>query len=181
MPILDAGAKPKGRPEPVLIHHNPPLDRPVGCNEDTPLVSDDELERLKDLFIESSGLAAQAGFDGVEMKAVHGYLTAELLCAHTREGKYGGSYENRTRLIRECTSGMKQLIGKDHFVTARMTMYEPSEYPYGWGTAPIPGSIEHDYSEPVRFARELVKLAEMPIFNYSLGYPRFQPLCDKAV
>ncbi len=168
-------SKPAGKPEPLLIHHNPPLDRAVGCDENSPLVTDYELEKLRDLFIQNSLLAAKAGFDGVEMKAVHGYLSAELLCAHTREGKYGGSYENRTRLVRDCVSGIRQLIGQNHFVTARLTMYEPSEYPYGWGTAAVPGSSEPDFSEPIRFAQELVKLADMPVFNFSLGYPRFQP------
>ncbi len=168
-------SKPEGRPKPVLIHHNPVLDAAVGSRPEDPLISDDELQRLSDLFIENSILAARAGFDGVEMKAVHGYLSAELLCAHTRPGRYGGSYENRTRLVRDCTEGMRQAMSSSHFVTARLTLYEPSAYPFGWGTKAETGSLETDFTEPIRFARELVNLTDMPVFNYSLGYPRFQP------
>ncbi len=168
-------SKPEGRPKPVLIHHNPVLDAAVGSSAEDALINDDELKRLSDLFIENSILATRAGFDGVEMKAVHGYLSAELLCAHTRPGRYGGSYENRTRFVRDCTEGMRQAMSSDHFVTARLTLYEPSAYPYGWGTKTETGSLETDFSEPIRFARELAALGEMPVFNYSLGYPRFQP------
>ncbi len=168
-------SKPQGKPKPVLIHHNPKLDYAVGCSIDSPLVSDDELKRMRDLFVENSRLAEQAGFDGVEMKAVHGYLTAEMLCAYTRPGIYGGSYENRTRFVRECAQGMQQNMSSVSFVTARLTMCEPSEYPYGWGVKSRAGEIEMDYTEPLSFAKELVELVSMPVFNYSLGYPRFQP------
>ncbi len=172
-------SKPSGTPEPVLIHHNPGLDKVLGLDESYPLVSDDELEFLKDHFIESSRLAAEAGFDGVEMKAVHGYLTGEMLCAHTRPGRFGGSYENRTRFVRECTESISQVLGSDHFVTARLTMHEPSPYPYGWGVEEKEGSLRMDLSEPLRFARELTELAGMPVFNFSLGYPRSAPYMNR--
>ena len=172
-------SKPQGSPAPVVIHHNPKLDKAVGIDESFPLVTDDELDRLRDLFIEKGELAAKAGFDGVEMKAVHGYFTGEMLCAHTRKGRYGGSYENRTRFVRECTGGLKQRLSGSQFVTARLTMQEPSPYPFGWGVKAEEGSLEMDLTEPLRFARELVTLGDMPVFNYSLGYPRFAPYMNR--
>ncbi|MDC7221241.1 MAG: NADH:flavin oxidoreductase [Spirochaetales bacterium] len=172
-------SKPQGKPQPVLIHHNPKLDKAVGVDESYPLVSDQELDRLRDLFIAKGELAARAGFDGIEMKAVHGYFTGEMLCAHTREGRYGGSYENRTRFVRDCTVGLKERLPAPHFVTARLTMLEPSPYPYGWGVKEEPGSLEPDLTEPLRFAKELTRAGEMPVFNFSLGYPRFAPYMNR--
>lgn len=172
-------SKPYGSPRPILVHHNPELDKVVNVDENYPLVSDLELDRLKQLFIDNGLLATEAGFDGVELKAVHGYLTGELLCAHTREGKYGGSYENRTRFVRECTLGLKNIIGPDHFVTARLTMLEPFPYPYGWGVKPEIGSVEPDLYEPLKFAKELVDIADMPIFNFSIGSPRTKPYMNR--
>ncbi|MBL7006334.1 MAG: flavin oxidoreductase/NADH oxidase [Spirochaetia bacterium] len=168
-------SKPDGNPKPVLIHHNPQLDRAVHVDNSYPLVSDDVLDLLQDKFIDVCKLAAQAGFDGIEFKAVHGYFTGEMLCAYTREGKYGGSYENRTRFVRECTARIADSFDSNHFVTARLTMYEPSPFPYGWGVKAEAGSSELDLTEPLKFARELVDSADMPLFNYSIGYPRFGP------
>lgn len=172
-------SKPFGAPKPVIIHHNPSLDKIAKVDETYPLVSDDDMERLQDLFIENGRLAALAGFDGVELKAVHGYLTGEMLCAHTREGRYGGSYENRTRFIRDCTMGIADRLDSHHFVTARLTMHEPSPYPYGWGTKEVEGSLDMDLKEPLRFATELVKEANMPLFNFSIGYPRTLPYMNR--
>jgi len=172
-------SKPSGTPKPVLIHHNPGLDKVLGLDESYPLVTDDELELLKDQYIESSRLAAEAGFDGVEMKAVHGYLTGEMLCAHNRPGKYGGSYENRTRFVRDCSESIASQMGRDHFVTARLTMHEPSPYPYGWGVKAEEGSLQMDLSEPLRFAKELTESCHMPVFNFSIGYPRSAPYMNR--
>ncbi len=172
-------SKPAGTPEPLLIHHNPELDKAVGVNQKYPLVTDSYLDGLQDRFVAAAELAAAAGFDGVEMKAVHGYFTGEMLCAFTRPGKYGGSYENRTRFVREATRGAAQRMGTDHFVTARLTMHEPSAHPYGWGVKQTEGSKEIDLTEPLRFARELCELGNMPLFNFSIGYPRFIPYMNR--
>lgn len=172
-------SKPGGTPEPVLIHHNPELDKAVGVDKNYPLVTDSYLDALRDQFVEAAELAAQAGFDGVEMKAVHGYFTGEMLCAFTRPGKYGGCYDNRTRFVREATRGAAQRIGAGHFVTARLTMHEPSAHPYGWGVKQVEGSTEIDLTEPLRFARELCEIGNMPVFNFSIGYPRFSPYMNR--
>lgn len=172
-------SKPSGKSEPKLIHHNPELDKAVGVDASYPLVTDAYLDALQAQFINAAQMAAKAGFDGVEMKAVHGYFTGEMLCAHTRPGKYGGSYENRTRFVREVTRDAAQLLGADHFVTARLTMHEPSPFPYGWGVVPEDGNREIDLREPERFAAELCQLGHMPVFNFSIGYPRFSPYMNR--
>ena len=52
-------------------------------------------------------MANELGFDFVDIKHCHGYLGHEFLSAHTREGKYGGSFENRTRFLREVVQGIR--------------------------------------------------------------------------
>jgi len=64
------------------------------------VISDDELERLEDDFVAAGRLALRAGFQAFDLKVTHGYLLSELMGATTREGRYGGSLENRTRFIR---------------------------------------------------------------------------------
>ena len=53
-------------------------------------------------------LAQKAGFDFVDVKHCHGYLGHEFLSAVNREGRYGGSFENRTRYLRNIVAGIRQ-------------------------------------------------------------------------
>ena len=62
--------------------------------------SDDELDALVLDFVASARLARDAGYQFVDIKACHGYLGHELLGARARQGKYGGSLENRMRFMR---------------------------------------------------------------------------------
>ena len=62
----------------------------------------------------SALLAKEAGFDGVDIKACHRYLMNELLASHTREGRYGGSYENRSRLLLTVIREVKKACGDKH-------------------------------------------------------------------
>ena len=52
-------------------------------------------------------IAQEAGFDFIDIKHCHGYLGHEFLSAHTREGDFGGSFENRTRFLREVVQGVR--------------------------------------------------------------------------
>ncbi len=96
-------SRPGERPAPVLAHHSPALDASRGLPADYPLITDEELDRLQDDFVRSARLAARVGFDGVDVKACHGYLLGGLLAAFTRSGsRYGGpAFEDRTRMVCE--------------------------------------------------------------------------------
>ncbi|WP_372846288.1 NADH:flavin oxidoreductase [Pontiella sp.] len=171
-------SRPGGAVKPLKVQHNPFLDGKLGMADLEP-VSDDYLDGLQDQFVRAATLAAEAGFDGVDMKAVHGYLIAELLGAHTREGKYGGSYENRTRFLRETALRMMDELPKSTFVTSRTTVLEPCPYPYGWGVVPEAGEEwKVDLSEPKRLMKECFEMG-MPMFNVSVGFPRFQPYLNR--
>src|SRR5580698_11479129 len=89
------------RPEPRILYHHPLLDRRLKLPADYPLLTDGEIEWIIDAFHRAAFMAWQLGFDFVDIKHCHGYLGHEFLSAHTREGKYGGSFENRTRFLRE--------------------------------------------------------------------------------
>ncbi|HQA07086.1 MAG TPA: FAD-dependent oxidoreductase [Syntrophomonadaceae bacterium] len=70
-----------------------------------------EVEEIRNKFINAAFLASQAGFDGVEIHAAHGYLVNQFLSPDTnlRTDKYGGSLENRMRFLLEIVTGIKQL------------------------------------------------------------------------
>jgi 2,4-dienoyl-CoA reductase-like NADH-dependent reductase (Old Yellow Enzyme family) len=95
------------RPRPMIAYHHPLLDRRLGIPEELASVSDDELSRLAQDFVAASVLASRAGFQFVDLKHCHGYLGHELLSAFHRPGRYGGSFENRTRFLREIVEGIR--------------------------------------------------------------------------
>lgn len=93
--------------EPLIAYHHPLLDRRVGIQDDSAILSDDALFALIEDFIQAATLAQAAGFDFVDIKHCHGYLGHELLTAVDRAGSFGGSFENRTRFLREIVSGIR--------------------------------------------------------------------------
>jgi len=93
-------------PEPRIVQRNPVLDRRVNVSDDAAVFSDDELNRLVDDFILAARRAEQLGFDFVDVKHCHGYLGHELLSGVDRQGIYGGSFENRTRFLRNIVEGI---------------------------------------------------------------------------
>jgi len=66
-------------------------------------LSTEEVEKLIDAYAEGIRRAQEAGFDGVQLHAAHGWLLSSFLSPHTnrREDIYGGNIENRTRILRE--------------------------------------------------------------------------------
>jgi 2,4-dienoyl-CoA reductase-like NADH-dependent reductase (Old Yellow Enzyme family) len=70
-------------------------------------MSDDDIKRLVEDYARAAALAQKIGFDFVDFKQCHGYFGHELLSAVDRPGLYGGSFENRTRFIREGVAAIK--------------------------------------------------------------------------
>ncbi len=62
-------SKPTGKPAPIIAHHSRVLDPLHQLPSDYPLISDAELDRLQDVYVSAAKLAAEAGFDGVDVKA----------------------------------------------------------------------------------------------------------------
>ena len=85
----------------------------------------DEVMNLIRKFIESAAIAKQAGFDGVEVHAVHeGYLLDQFAIAffNQREDEFGGSLENRLRVATEIVKGIKKVCGEDFPVSLRYSL-----------------------------------------------------------
>ncbi|MBD3343594.1 MAG: flavin oxidoreductase/NADH oxidase, partial [Chitinivibrionales bacterium] len=165
-------SKPGSAPGPMIAHHSKVLDPKHNLPTDYPLLTDEYLDRLQDTFVEAAGLAARAGFDGVDIKSCHRYLVSELLASHTREGKYGGSYENRTRFIRETLARIKETV-PDIVITTRMNVYDAIEYPWGWGVDKDDYRVP-DLEEPTALVKDLSSLG-IAILNVTSGNPYFNP------
>jgi NADPH2 dehydrogenase len=93
------------RPEPLAAHVNPILDKrfPGGVA----LMNDEDIDRLVVDFIDAARRAYAIGFQFVDIKHCHGYFGHELLSARDREGRYGGSLENRTRFLFAVADGIR--------------------------------------------------------------------------
>jgi 2,4-dienoyl-CoA reductase-like NADH-dependent reductase (Old Yellow Enzyme family) len=100
--------RPDRAPDPLVAYPHPLLDRrfPAGVR----VMTDDELDRLCDEFVAAARLAADIGFDFVDLKHCHGYLGHELLSARARPGRYGGSLDNRLRFLRTIVEGIRATV-----------------------------------------------------------------------
>jgi 2,4-dienoyl-CoA reductase-like NADH-dependent reductase (Old Yellow Enzyme family) len=167
-------SRPEGRPAAVIAHHSPALDASRNLPPDYPLVTDEELDRLQDAFVRSARLAAAVGLDGVDVKACHGYLAAELLAAFTRTGsRYGGpDFEGRTRLVREVHGRIAAEV-PGLIATCRLNMYDALPYPYGWGVGRDDPAVV-DLTEPLRLAAILEEQGA-PCLNITVGNPYYHP------
>lgn len=113
----------KKRLEPQILYSHPILNRKFHLSQDYPLISDDYIAELIEQFIQAAVWAAQIGFDFVDIKHCHGYLGHEFLSAIDRQGKYGGSFENRTRFLREIVGGI-QAKAPDLKVGVRLSAFD---------------------------------------------------------
>jgi len=165
-------SKPEGTPRPIIAHHSPVLDPMHRLPPDYPPATDEYLDRLQDAYVRAAGLAARAGFDGVDVKACHRYLVSELLASHTRDGKYGGSLENRSRLLRETLRKIRDAV-PGIFVTTRINVYDAIPHPYGFGVS-RDDEARPDLREPIQVIRALRPLG-IPLVNVSAGNPYYNP------
>ncbi len=165
-------SKPEGTPAPLIAYNNPIFegDKPIDASR---IVNDDYLDQVKEKLIEGAALAETAGFDGADVKCCHRYLLSELTSAYLREGKYGGSLENRTRLLREAVKGAMENVGSGFIVTTRMNAYDGFPYPYGLGVREGEG-IAPDYTEAAWLVKELVSYG-VPLLDITMGNPYFNP------
>lgn len=165
-------SKPNGTPAPLIAYNNPIFEKDSPISSDR-IVADEYLDRVGEALINGSKLAEKAGFDGVDIKCCHRYLNSELLSAYNREGKYGGSLENRTRLLRESVKGAIENCSSNFIVSSRMNVYDGFPYPYGFGVSKD-GGLDFDVTEPDWLIKELYKYG-VKILNITMGNPYFNP------
>ena len=165
-------SKPDGVPAPLIAYNNPIFEKDSPIDQSR-IVSDDYLDRVGEALVTGASLAERAGFDGVDIKCCHRYLNCELLSAFERDGRYGGSLENRTRLLRESVGGAIAACSKDFIVTTRLNAYDGFPHPYGFGVR-RDGSLDFDPTEPTWLLRELSRLG-VQLVNITMGNPYFNP------
>ncbi|MFW5772752.1 MAG: NADH:flavin oxidoreductase, partial [Phototrophicaceae bacterium] len=174
--------------EPRIAYRHPLLDRKFGIDSDEAILSDDDIAALIADFAAAARLTQQAGFDFVDLKHCHGYLGHELLSAVDRPGRYGGSFENRTRFLRELASAVRQAApGLDlavRFSAFDFIPFRPGEdgtgtpeprsngYPYAFGGDSSGTGIDLD--EPKRFLDLLAEL-DIQLVCVTAGSPYYVP------
>jgi len=162
-------SNPDNTPVPMIAYRHPYLEQ-YRAADDSCIVSDDYLKSLEDKFGEAALLAKEAGFDAIDIKSCHGYLLAELSSAYTRPGMYGGSYENRTRLLRNGIKAAKVYEDETFKVTSRLGIYDGYEYPYGFGVSDN-GDLKPDLTEPIRLVKEMYHDLGIRFINLTMGNP----------
>ena len=166
-------SKPHGVPEPLIAYNSPIFEKDGPIPEER-IVSDDYLKRLIKRMGEAAYLAQKAGFDGVDIKSCHRYLGSELLSAYTRPGIFGGSFENRTRFLRESVMAAKARVSGGFLVTSRLNIYDGFPYPYGFGVNEKDG-LTPDLTEPKKLVRILHQELGVDLLDITIGNPYVNP------
>ena len=181
-------SRPDGRAVPVIAYRHPILDRKQNLPADYPVLGDDEITQIVAAFVAAARRAHQAGFGFVDLKHCHGYLGHEMLSAVHRPGRYGGSFENRTRFLCEIVTGIRaeapglgiavRLSAADTIAyrSGADRVGEPEDadiaYPYAFGGDGTGLGI--DLSEPKEFVDLLASLG-IRLLCVSLGSPYYTP------
>jgi len=95
-------------------------------NQPTRALTTQEVRELIGQFIDGAVRVQKAGCDGVELHAAHGYLLQQFLSPYTnkRTDEYGGSFENRLRIVTEIIAGIREKCGADFPIGVRLTVEE---------------------------------------------------------
>ncbi|MGD8792892.1 MAG: NADH:flavin oxidoreductase [Anaerolineae bacterium] len=175
--------------EPHILYHHPIFDRRFGLPPDHPLLTDAEIEAIIQRFVDAAEMAHQAGFGFVDVKHCHGYLGHEFLSAHTRPGPFGGSFENRTRFLRQVVAGIRRRVPGLR-IGVRLSAFDllpfrpgadgigqpeavAQPYPFAFGANPD-SPLTLDLDETKRFLSLLRDLG-IELVNLTAGNPYVNP------
>jgi len=188
----------KTRMEPRVAYRHPILDKKFKVTGDEQVWTDGEIDRLIEDYVTAAMIAWEAGADFVDIKHCHGYLLHEFLSAFTRPGKYGGAFENRTRILREIVSGIRA-SGNKIELGVRLSAFDfapfrpdpalsqpgkpgpgiPDDfsqclpYRYGFGVKQS-NPVEYDLTETFQFVELCAELG-VKIVNLTAGSPYYVP------
>jgi len=86
----------------------------------------EDIKRVEDDFVNGATLAVEAGYKIVQVHAAHGYLLCSFLSPYTnkRTDEYGGSVENRCRIVVEIIEAIKKKLGNDVVIDVRLSVDE---------------------------------------------------------
>ena len=147
-------------------------DMPMGPGITLPGITVEQIKEVVACYGKAAKRAAEAGFDCIEFHCAHNYLPHSFLSGgiNHRTDEYGGSFENRTRLLRNGIQAAKAYETDQFLVTARIGIYDGFAYPYGFGVKEGEGIIPN-LEEPIRLIRELHEDYQMPMVNLTMGNP----------
>ncbi len=178
--------------EPRIAYHHPLLAEKyhISPSDDSLVFTDAELDQLADDYVTAAHLAAEVGFQFVDVKACHGYLLHEFLSARRRPGKYGGDLAGRSRLMLSIIDRIREELPQ-LIVGVRLSVFDcvpfasgrqlgqPMDYekllPYEFGfgvSADDPMQI--DLSEPIQLMRMLAEHG-VAVINLTCGSPYYNP------
>jgi NADPH2 dehydrogenase len=181
----------------LIATHDPILD-PLTTDKATghridasyPLLTDDDLKRIEDQYLLAARLAASIGVDFIDLKQCHRYLLSELLAAKNRPGLYGGSLENRTRLVRHVSQRIRDEFPQ-LLIASRFNAYDgipyralergatgepcPHSLPLETAFGTDPGDhLQEDLTEPKKLAGWLRDWG-VQLLNVTAGNPYSNP------
>jgi 2,4-dienoyl-CoA reductase-like NADH-dependent reductase (Old Yellow Enzyme family) len=177
-------------PLPIIAFHHPILDARYPASASVPPVSDAEVGRIVEAFGRAARLAQDSGFDFVDLKHCHGYLGHEFLSAYHRPGPYGGSFENRTRFLRELV-GIVRVSAPALEIGIRLSAYDSipfvadpqtgrgvpvkasGQLPYTWGFGvDVQNPTRPDLAE-AKLLLALLRSLNVRLVNISAGSPYY--------
>jgi 2,4-dienoyl-CoA reductase-like NADH-dependent reductase (Old Yellow Enzyme family) len=158
-------SKPEGETKPQVAALNPFLDKIP-----PQILSDDDLKRIMDRFVEASKLAYRSGFNAVDLKACHGYLLIDLLSARSRMNSIFGGEEisKRFRFFLETFDRIRDEV-PDIMVTTRLNISDL--YRGGFG---VDENGEPDFTESIMLVDQL-RSRNIRLLNITMGSPYFNP------
>lgn len=97
-------------------------------------LSKEGIEQVKQGFVQSAIFAKDAGFDGVELHGANGYLLDQFLSEtiNERQDEYGGSVENRLRLLLELIREVRKAVGENMIVGIRISQLKATNPHFRW-------------------------------------------------
>ena len=142
---------------------------PTGFHTEEEIIDDAFVQQIGDWYVQAAKVCQAAGADGIDFKMCHGYFGGQLLRpANTKEGRYGGSWENRTRFFVETAKRIKEEINDPDFILgSRISFYEG--IPGGFGTGG-PLEVMEDPTEPMALCK-LIEDTGFHFINISGGIP----------
>lgn len=188
----------KKRWEARVAYRHPILDRKFDVTSDDQVLTDADVEELIRCYVAAARVARDCGADFVDVKHCHGYLLHEFLSAHTRPGRFGGSFANRTRILRDIIAGIRA-DGNAIEIGVRLSLFDmvpfrpdpslslpgrlgpgipedfstclPYDYAFGVNRA---NPTEIDLTETFAFVQLLGELG-VKILNTTAGSPYYNP------
>lgn len=130
-----------------------------------------EVNKLRDDFISAAQRAKKAGYDGIEIHGAHGYILCQFLSAeiNKRRDKYGGTLENRSRILFEIVDGIRKSCGKDFLIGVRLS----------------PERFGMDLNEIKTLSKQLINQGQIDFLDISLWdcfkYPEDEKYKDKSL